>query len=253
MVDILLDPSIRDWVLFPIVAIVIVVGILRHYVTVLMASKAKEALSNIHNQAISNYGSLLISAGEILCPEAFASRAQDLLQNQLKREVETETIDMTDPSIMGSMLQNQMMGLVNNFGLMMLVSFFFSGFVVAQFPFGVPLRLKEMMQRGIDIDDLECSYVTSISFYFLALAGSSGILQLLLGSDAEVNNMGSLEQLQGQGGLKQPTDYKKVYKQISEELKLVTGHHRWTVEEAPGKLLREWKAEMRKSARSAAQ
>ena len=34
--QILLDPAIRDWVLLPIMIIMVLVGILRHYATLLM-------------------------------------------------------------------------------------------------------------------------------------------------------------------------------------------------------------------------
>lgn len=240
----LLDPSIRDWVLIPIALIVVLVGILRHYVTLLTNSKPKIVMTSVRNQNTSNYGGLLISSGEFLNTQSFTARAKKLISEDLKREVEMENpLDMSDPSVMTGMVKGQLMMLANNFGVMMLVSFFFSGFIVAQFPFSIPIRLKELTQKGIEIDDLECSYATSISFYFVMLYGCSGILQLLLGGDAEVNNMNSMTQMQGQ--MKQGVDYKKVYKQISEELTFVMGHHKWRVEEAPRQLLRAWKSEKR--------
>lgn len=249
MGSILLDPSIRDWVLIPIVLIVVIVGVLRHYVTLLMSTKPKIVLSSVRNQNVSSYGGQLISFGSFLTEASFKERAQLLMREDLKREAEDENpMDMTDPSVMTGMMKNQFMGIINNFGLMMLISFFFSGFVVAKFPFGVPMRLKEMMQRGIDIEDLECSYVTSVSFYFLALYGTNGVLQLLLGSDAEVSMMNGLEQ---GGGIKQPVNYKKVYQQISEELKFCVSSHTWGIEKAPATLLKEWKSGKRKAARSA--
>ena len=36
-----MDSSIRDWVLLPIVTVMILVGLLRHYVTVMMKSEIK--------------------------------------------------------------------------------------------------------------------------------------------------------------------------------------------------------------------
>lgn len=252
MTEILLDPSIRDWVLFPLVLIVILVGLLRHYATLLLNGKSKANIASVRNHNVTNYAGLLISAGEFITPEGFSARTQHLMQQDLKREAEVENpMDMSDPSVMMGMLKGQMMMMANNIGLMMLISFFLSGFVVARVPFGVPVRLREMMQRGIEIDDLECSYVTSLSFYFLANSGVNGIMQLVLGSDAEVNMMsGGMDQLQN-NAMKQPTDFKKVWKQISEEMKFVQSHHKWTVTEAPARLVAEWKIQKRLQAHSA--
>ena len=41
MVDLLLDPRIRDWVLLPIVAVMFFMGLLRHYVAIILKTVAK--------------------------------------------------------------------------------------------------------------------------------------------------------------------------------------------------------------------
>ena len=40
--DLVLDPSLRDWVLFPILLVMILVGIFRHYITLLLQSSPKQ-------------------------------------------------------------------------------------------------------------------------------------------------------------------------------------------------------------------
>ena len=46
-----LDPALRDWVLLPIFVVMIMVGILRHYATILLQSTPKhESLKAIREQ-----------------------------------------------------------------------------------------------------------------------------------------------------------------------------------------------------------
>ena len=47
-----LDPALRDWVLLPIFIVMIMVGILRHYATILLQATAKsESLKSIREQS----------------------------------------------------------------------------------------------------------------------------------------------------------------------------------------------------------
>lgn len=45
-----LDPAIRDWVLFPIMTVMILVGILRHYATLLVSSNPKLTIKGIRER-----------------------------------------------------------------------------------------------------------------------------------------------------------------------------------------------------------
>ena len=47
MAELLLDSEIRFWVFLPIVIITFLIGILRHYVTILLSSEKKVELSQI--------------------------------------------------------------------------------------------------------------------------------------------------------------------------------------------------------------
>ena len=47
-----LDPSIRLWVFLPIVAITFLVGIIRHYVSVLLSSDKKVDLSKVRDSQV---------------------------------------------------------------------------------------------------------------------------------------------------------------------------------------------------------
>ena len=45
--DLLLDPAIRIWVFLPIIVITFLVGIVRHYVSILIASQKKITLQQV--------------------------------------------------------------------------------------------------------------------------------------------------------------------------------------------------------------
>ena len=65
------------------------------------------------------------------------------------------------------------------------VSYFFSGFILAKVPFPLTQGFRSMLQRGVEIQNLDVKYVSSLSLYFLILFGLSGLQSLILGADAE--------------------------------------------------------------------
>ncbi|RNF11858.1 hypothetical protein TraAM80_00693 [Trypanosoma rangeli] len=236
--NILLDSSIRDWVLFPLIAIVIFVGMLRHYAGLLMKSPQKPKMDKVCCINVANYGKLLLGEGKNLSPEAFRRRAEAMRQGPLQKKVGTDAMEMmNDPNMMGEMMKNNILMMVPNMGMMVLVSYFFSGFVVAKFPFGLASRFRGMMQNGVEISDLDCNYVTSLSMYFLIMFGSNGILQLLLGADANGGDQALIMSQIGGGNPQQPVDYGKVFKSLAEELEFVQDGHKWVYKNAPQLLL----------------
>jgi hypothetical protein len=87
----------------------------------------------------------------------------------------------TDPSMMMDMMKNNVAMIVPQIALMSWVSFFFSGFILVKFPFPLTLRFKLMLQQGIELDSLDASYVSSLSWYFLNVFGLRGLLYIILG------------------------------------------------------------------------
>ncbi|KAG8347831.1 putative Integral membrane protein DUF106 [Trypanosoma vivax] len=236
--NILLDPSIRDWVLFPLIAMVIFVGILRHYASILMCTRAAPKVGKNCCANIVNYSRHLLVEGKNLPPEAFRQRVQATREGPLQKTVEVDPMEMmNDPSVFGDMMKNNILSILPSMGMMMLVSYFFSGFVVAKFPFVLAPRLRGMMQRGVEIDDLDCNYVTSLSMYFLIMFGSNSVLQLLGLDDASSEHAVMMNQMSGAAGPQQPVDYTKLFKSLSEELEFAQDRHKWVYESAPRLLL----------------
>ncbi len=75
------------------------------------------------------------------------------------------------------------------------VNFFFSGFVVAKVPFPLTQRFRGMLQRGVDLQSLDVTYVSSLSWYFLNVFGLNGLLQLILGEASTVNDIQAQQQM----------------------------------------------------------
>lgn len=50
MAELLLDPAIRLWVFWPIVVITFLVGIVRHYISLLLASQKKVELQQLQDR-----------------------------------------------------------------------------------------------------------------------------------------------------------------------------------------------------------
>lgn len=50
MAELLLDPNIRGWVFLPIVVITFLVGIIRHYVSILVASQKKVEVHQVQDR-----------------------------------------------------------------------------------------------------------------------------------------------------------------------------------------------------------
>jgi len=229
MVDLVLDSSIRDWVLLPIVAIMVLVGLLRHYATVMMKADPKTDDKALRQKMILQRARMLRENGGHLPPQVFAARKE--LFTKPNTGLLTQKVDapnpmanmMSDPTMMMDMMKRNMVMIVPNIVLIPGMSYFFSGVVIAKFPFALTSRFRSMLQRDIELSTVDVTYVTSLSMYFLLFFGLRGLFSLLLGEESEADEAAMMQQQMGGGA--PAADMTKVFKAEADNMTLA--EHRW--------------------------
>ncbi|RUS15743.1 integral membrane protein DUF106-domain-containing protein [Endogone sp. FLAS-F59071] len=257
----ILDPAIRDWVLIPIMIVMLLLGVLRHYITVLISSPPKKpSLKSVRESKILLRGMQLRTYGNTLPAHAFQSRKQFLSEayesgSYLKNPKPTTDPDvsalqnpMPDPDTMETMMAG-MKGQVGNMIPQMLImgwiNFFFQGFVLIRLPFPLTLRFKSMLQRGVETQDMDVAWVSSLSWYFLNLFGLGSIFQIILGDGNAAGGMNDVAAMGtmvpgGMPGAAQatptgPVDFSKLHLAEKENLELT--QHEYELDDVEERVL----------------
>ena len=236
--NLLLDPAIRDWVVLPMVAMMVMVGLGRHYVQQLMKSDAdltEEKIEEMRLKQTLGRAVKLRTSGVFINEESFQSRKGYFIRKKENEEKKPAGVlreknlptpqnpMMGNPMAMVDMMKGQVTFMVPNIVMMTFCSYFFAGFVCLKLPFALPSnRFKLMMQRGIDLKALDVSYVSSLSWYFIVTFGLRGFYQLLLGEDVESDEARMMQMQMGMGGMGGPQgfDASNVFKQQREMLSI---------------------------------
>ncbi|KAF3327611.1 ER membrane protein complex subunit 3 [Carex littledalei] len=164
--DLVLDTAIRNWVLVPLSVVMVLIGILRYFVSKLTRSsqnpdkkaikegqaviRARNLRSGAHLIPSKSFRSRRIyftneENGPLYVPREEAQRAQaPMFQDP------NMAMDMTKKNLPQSLTYAW-------------VNFFFSGFVAAKIPFPLTPRFRAMLQYGIDLSTVDVSYVSSRS------------------------------------------------------------------------------------------
>lgn len=116
--------------------------------------------------------------------------------NQAKEE-ENPFNDPATTNALFMMFRSNLMNYIPQTVIMWWVNYFFAGFVIMKLPFPLTLRFKSMLQNGVQTQDLDVRWVSSISWYFVNLLGLRSIYSLILENSDDVNEIMS-QQLQNQ-------------------------------------------------------
>ncbi|KAK4688512.1 ER membrane protein complex subunit 3, partial [Tremellales sp. Uapishka_1] len=261
--DLYLDPSIRDWVLIPITLVMVLVGLLRHYVTQLLNSAPKKQPAAVVREQRGMVRSMLLRSSAPLSPlppalyKAFSTTLSSSLSAgeflQAKKEVvEGESDGPANPFDAGQMdammdgMKKQGVMMVPNMLIMQYISVFFSGFILIKLPFPLTLGFKSMLSRDIAMSDLDVRWVSALSWYFLNLFGLNGVFKLILGSETptfEPRDTMSTSTLSGAGAVQSgpgAPDMGKLFKAEVENLALAQGVYRWVGEGIEDRVLARW-------------
>lgn len=202
--NLLLDSGIRDWVVLPLLVIMITAGLLRQAISVYLKCNHKP-LCKIEARArscLQRSSRLRSGGGGYISVEKWESRQRylcskhedvgtgmSLLRDEAVRATEDseaakskgDDLDMMNPMSMMDGMKGQMAFMVQNMVMMQGISHFFQGFVLVKVPFPLTNGFKMMFQRGLDLSTLETSYVSSVSWYFLVMFGLRAFFRLAIG------------------------------------------------------------------------
>ncbi|KAF5388348.1 hypothetical protein D9615_000322 [Tricholomella constricta] len=244
-VSLYLDPQIRDWVLFPITLVMILVGILRHYVVILLqSSPEKQTREAIREQRALIRSQILraTSSNSPAPPQFYISISRHLSQafaagtylkdGPPKGDAPPTPPNPMDPAAMDGMMagmKTQMVMMVPQMVIMGWINFFFQGFVLIKLPFPLTLGFKSMLQRGIETPDMDVRWVSSLSWYFLNFFGLNGLYRLILGGDNSADSSRDMTASPFAGNAQPgaPQDFNKLFKAERDNLEFSEGLYTW--------------------------
>lgn len=231
-----LDPAIRLWVFLPIVAITFLIGIIRHYVSVLLTSDKKVDLGKVRDSQVLLRSRALRENAKYLPKSSFLMRRHYMNNEEtgllkVNQAKPTQAPNpMTDPSMMTDMLKGNLTNVLPMIVIGGWINWHFSGFVTTKVPFPLTLRFKPMLQRGIELMSLDASWVSSASWYFLNVFGLRSIYSLVLGENnaADQSRMMQEQMTMQAGGMQ--ADPKAAFKAEWEALEVT--EHQWALKNA---------------------
>merc|ERR1712216_391848 len=213
-----LDGDIRNWVLIPITVAMFLVGVLRHNVAKLLRGDAKvdlpalrEAQAVIRAERVRNNAGYVQSVGFRQRRHFFCDKTTGVFSQKSQK---------LNPS-------QQMLTAA-------WVNFFFTGFVVGKVPFPLTQRFRGMLQRGIELQSLDVTYISSLSWYFLNFFGLRGVFALALGKN-DLNDAQAMQQQMAMG-----MDTGKAFVAVKESLDMMDHEFQLHVaERRAGRLLKK--------------
>mmetsp|Transcript_14580 Transcript_14580/g.24752 ORF Transcript_14580/g.24752 Transcript_14580/m.24752 type:complete len:306 (-) Transcript_14580:35-952(-) len=213
--NLLLDSDIRDWVVIPLLVIMICAGLLRHYVGLWMRAepkpihkveqRCKSTLASAARLRMAN--SQYLSTSKIEARRVYyAQRDEGKLRTEAEWSTEEKermedagaggSDEAMNPMAMMDGMKGNMVFMVQNMVMMQGISHFFKGFILLKVPFSLTRGFKMMFQRDLGLSNLDTSYVSSVSWYFLVMFGLRGFFRLIIGDPTQEMNEDSQRQHQ---------------------------------------------------------
>ncbi|KAL9273249.1 ER membrane protein complex subunit 3-like protein [Drosera capensis] len=198
--DLVLDTAIRDWVLIPLSVVMVLIGILRYFVSKLMNSPPSPDSKIVKEGQVVIRARNLKQAANFIPAKAcrarrvyFCNEENGLLHVPKGQAQNAQAQMFSDPNMAMDMMKKNLSMIIPQTLTFAWVNFFFS----AKIPFPLTQRFRGMLQNGIDLSTVDVSYVSSRSWYFLNLFGLRGLFSLILG---EENAMDDTQKMMQMGG-----------------------------------------------------
>ncbi|KAK9155433.1 hypothetical protein Sjap_002913 [Stephania japonica] len=198
--ELVLDTAIRDWVLIPLSVVMVLIGVLRHFVSKLMRSNQTLDAKMVKEGQVVVRARNLRAGANFIPLKSFRSRKENGLLHVPKGQAQNPQAQMfSDPNMAMDMMKKNLSMIIPQTLTFAWVNFFFSGFVAAKIPFPLTQRFRSMLQNGIDLSTVDVSYVSSRSWYFLNLFGLRGLFSLILGEENATDDAQRMMQMGGFG------------------------------------------------------
>lgn len=261
MAELVLDINIRGWVFLPIVLITFLVGVIRHYVSLLITSQKKVELTQVQDSQVMIRSRMLRENGRYISKQGFYMRRHYFNNEEngyfktQKRAAPAQTA-MPDPSMMTEMLKGNVTNVLPMVVIGGWINWMFSGFVTTKVPFPLTLRFKPMLQRGnaattavflilflfiffvilgIELVSLDAAWVSSASWYFLNVFGLRSIYALVLGENNAADQSRLMQDQMSGAAMSMPMDPKAAFKAEWEALEISS--HKWALADLDNEVL----------------
>ncbi|XP_063241929.1 LOW QUALITY PROTEIN: ER membrane protein complex subunit 3 [Bacillus rossius redtenbacheri] len=154
MAELLLDSHIRVWVFLPIVVITFLVGVVRHYVSILLSSQKKVELQQVQDSQVMIRSRCLRENGKYLPKQSFLMRRHFFNNEETgyfktQRRPPVSQNPITDPSLMTDMLKGNVTNVVPMIMIGGWINWMFSGFVTTKVPFPLTLRFNQCFKEEL--------------------------------------------------------------------------------------------------------
>ncbi|CDU19066.1 hypothetical protein YYC_01973 [Plasmodium yoelii 17X] len=255
MDTLVLDERIRMHALIPIFIIVLLVCIIKSNLGQMPQPALKMDIEKMRqNNFLSRFTQLKTNSG-FISPLAFLNRRyfynkpQIGFFNEVPEQINPlDSFLKQDTSDLFGMMKNQIPFLILQLGLGFLINMFFSGYLVAKIPFPLTYKFKSTLQMGMDIELLDMKFVSSLSWYFLVMFCSSGLISIVdyffLQDNDRSKNSPIDNLMSSQNPLKQPVnptsaaDITNIYEKKKEELN--TMRYKFLLENIEYHLIENW-------------
>ncbi|KAG8626921.1 hypothetical protein KVT40_005866 [Elsinoe batatas] len=195
------DPALFYWILLPITVVMILTGVLRHYLSTLLQTAPKpQPIEKVRQQRSLMRGVNLRAQAQQLSPSSFQAKKAYMIQAYKDGHFladpegrgKPRPNPMSDPAMMEGMMgmmKGNMAMMIPQTLIMGWINAFFSGYVIMKLPFPLTPQFKAMLQSGVGTRDLDVRWVSSLSWYFLTLFGLQPVYNFILGSNNAANQV----------------------------------------------------------------
>lgn len=239
MAELLLDSKIRFWVFLPIMAITFLVGIIKHYLFILVTNEKSvdrqqiaDSQALIRSRYLRENGRFIPRDGFMMRKSYYINESNGFFVSQ--KRAPTVKNPMSDPKVMADMLKGNFLNMIPMVVIGGWINWAYAGFLCTKVPFPLTFRFKPMLQKDVNLVTLDASWVSSASWYIINLFGLRSMYTLVLGENNAADQTKMMQDQMSGAALSMPDDLNKAFKAEGDSLKVT--EHVWLIKDIEQKL-----------------